>query len=287
MYHRFYGLARLPFDVTPDPSLIYMSPEHQETLATLTYGVEGRKGFIVCTGEVGMGKTTVLRSYFDQTQSDDVKLIYIFSPKITPTEITKYILKELGSGARVSGFLAIQKLQMKLLELYTEGKTVALIIDEAQILPPDTLEHLRILSNLETDSEKLLQIVLVGQPELDEMLSRHEMRQVNQRVTLRSHIGPFSVDESLKYIEHRLVKTGANSIGDILSPGAALVIAQGSGGIPRRINILGDNVLIAGYGGQERPVSAKLARRVVDEFLKRSGMKPLPQSRNLFGWLKR
>lgn len=279
MYHRFYGLSRLPFDVTPDPTLMYMCSGHREALATLIYGVECRKGFLVCTGEVGMGKTTILRAYFDQANSETLKLIYIMTPRITPAEITEYICRELDIGGSLAGFDGIQKLQAKLLELYLAGKTVGLIIDEAQALPAETIEHLRLLSNFETNSEKLIQIILVGQPELDSILAAPEMRQVNQRVTLRSRLRPFGIADSGRYMEFRLVKSGAEAVGQVLSPGAVLAIAEAADGIPRRINVLADNVLIAGYGADERPVGRRLARQVVADYLDKSGFKSMSRWR--------
>jgi len=286
MYHRYYGLSRPPFGVTPDPSLLYMSAMHKEALAMIMYGVESRKGFMVCSGEVGMGKTTVLRAYFEQSNSEDTRIVYVFTPQIGVEETIRHIAEEIGIADPPSGFAGVQALQSRLLELYHAGKTVVLIVDEAQVLPPRTLEFLRLLSNFETDREKLIQIVLVGQPELDDLLARRDLRQVNDRVTLRATLKPFSFGESLKYIRHRLVATGAVSSRHVLSTAAARGIARGAGGIPRRINILADNVLIAGYAMEQRPVTGRLARATVREFLKRS-QPSRAESRGIFGWLGR
>jgi len=270
MYERFYGLVRPPFAVTPDPSLLYMSRAHREALATIVYGIETRKGFIVCTGEVGTGKTTVVRAFFDQARSDSFEIIYIFTPQISPFEMATHICRELDEDDPPSIFAAVPRLSWKLLNIYESGRTVVLMIDEAQLLPPETLELLRLLSNFETDREKLIQIVLVGQPELDATLARRDMRQVAQRVALRARLAPLSPTESLEYIEHRLMASGAAELGQIMSPSAAWKIAEAAQGIPRIINILADNVLIAGLGVGQRPVGSMLAETALGEFLGRS-----------------
>ncbi len=271
MYERFYGLFRQPFAVTPDPSLLYMSRVHREALATIVYGIETRKGFIVCTGEVGTGKTTIVRAIFDQARSDSFEIIYIFTPQVSPLEMATFICRELDEDDPPSVFAAVPRLQWKLLEIFESGRTVVLMIDEAQLLPPETLEFLRLLSNFETDREKLIQTVLVGQPELDNTLARRDMRQVNQRVALRARLAPLSVNESIEYIEHRLLASGAEDLTQILSPSAAWRIAEAAGGMPRAINILADNVLIAGLGAGQRPVGAALADNAIREFIDKSG----------------
>jgi general secretion pathway protein A len=271
MYEGFYGLFRQPFAVTPDPSLFYMSRVHREALATIVYGIETRKGFVVCTGEVGTGKTTVVRAFFDQAKSDSFEIIYIFTPQVSPLEMATYICRELDEDDPPSVFAAVPRLQWKLLEIFESGKTVVLMIDEAQLLPAETLEFLRLLSNFETDREKLIQIVLVGQPELDNTLARRDMRQVNQRVALRARLAPLSLNESVEYIEHRLLQSGADDLTQILSPSAAWRIAEAGLGIPRAINILADNVLIAGLGAGQQPVGARLADHAIREFIDKSG----------------
>jgi general secretion pathway protein A len=270
MYERFYGLHRPPFAVTPDPSLLYMSRVHREALATIVYGIETRKGFIVCTGEVGTGKTTVVRAFFDQARSDAFEIIYIFTPQVGPLEMATHICRELDEEDPPSIFAAVPRLSWRLLDIFESGRTVVLMIDEAQLLPLETLEFLRLLSNFETDREKLIQIVLVGQPELDATLARRDMRQVNQRVALRARLAPLSPTESLEYIEHRLLESGAAELAQIMSPSAAWKIAEAAGGIPRIINILADNVLIAGLGANQQPVGSLLADHTLNEFLGRA-----------------
>lgn len=286
MYERFYGLHRQPFAVTPDPSLLFMSRVHREALATIVYGIETRKGFIVCTGEVGTGKTTVIRAFFDQAMSDSFEIIYIFAPQVTPLEMATFICRELDEEDPASVFAAVPRLQWKLLEIFESGKTVVLMIDEAQLLPPETLEFLRLLSNFETDREKLIQTVLVGQPELDNTLARRDMRQVNQRVALRARLAPLGLNESIEYIEHRLLASGAEDLTQILSPSAAWRIAEAANGLPRAINILADNVLIAGLGAGQRPVGAWLADNAIREFVAKSGVASPVRARRRF-WGRR
>jgi general secretion pathway protein A len=286
MYERFYGLHRQPFAVTPDPSLLFMSRVHREALATIVYGIETRKGFIVCTGEVGTGKTTVIRAFFDQAMSDSFEIIYIFAPQVTPLEMATFICRELDEDDPASVFAAVPRLQWKLLEIFESGKTVVLMIDEAQLLPPETLEFLRLLSNFETDREKLIQTVLVGQPELDNTLARRDMRQVNQRVALRARLAPLGLTESIEYIEHRLLASGAEDLTQILSPSAAWRIAEAANGLPRAINILADNVLIAGLGAGQRPVGAWLADNAIREFVAKSGVASPVRARRRF-WSRR
>ncbi len=271
MYEQFYGLSRTPFAVTPDPLMLFMSRVHREALATIIYGVETRKGFIVCTGEVGTGKSTIIRAFFDQATADAVKLIYIFTPQVTPFEMARFICGELDLEEPESVFAAVPRLQLKLLEVFESGRTVVLMIDEAQLLPAETLEFLRLLSNFETDTEKLIQIVLVGQPEVDTMLARRDMRQVNQRVALRARLGAFSIEESFDYIDHRLRVAGAGEMTQVMSASAAWLIAEAADGIPRRINILADNALIAGFGAAQRPLGSQIAGTAVREFLAKSG----------------
>jgi general secretion pathway protein A len=285
MYEAFYGLSRTPFAVTPDPAMLYMSKVHREALATIIYGVETRKGFLVCTGEVGTGKSTIIRAFFDQVPADAVKLIYIFTPQVTPFEMARYICRELGLADPESIFAAVPALQLKLLEEFESGRTVVLMIDEAQLLPPETLEFLRLLSNFETDTEKLIQIVLVGQPEVDAMLARRDMRQVAQRVALRARLAPLDLEESFEYLDHRLRVSGAADLAQVMSPSAAWLIAEAGGGIPRCLNILADNALIAGFGAAQRPLGSQLTGIAVGEFLAKSGAPgPVQAPRFASGW---
>lgn len=283
MYQEFYGLHRPPFAVTPDPGLLFLSLPHREALATIIYGIETRKGFLVCTGEVGTGKTTVIRAFFDQARGDAFKLLYIFTPQVSPFEMATHICRELELPDPDSVFAAVPRLQLKLLDIFESGRTLVLMIDEAQLLPVETIEFLRLLSNFETDTEKLIQIVLVGQPELDGVLARRDMRQVAQRVALRARLRPFTFEESLEYIEHRLLESGAQELGQVLSPSTARLVAEAGGGIPRVINILADNVLIAGFGAGQRPVGSQLAGITIRDFVAKSGIARPTRLRRRFG----
>jgi type II secretory pathway predicted ATPase ExeA len=285
MYESFYGLTRTPFAVTPDPAMLFMSKVHREALATIVYGVETRKGFIVCTGEVGTGKSTIVRAFFDQTVAAETKLIYIFTPQVSPFEMARFVCRELGLDDPDSVFAAVPELQLKLLEEFECGRTVVLMVDEAQLLPPETLEFLRLLSNFETDTEKLIQIVLVGQPEVDAVLARRDMRQVNQRIALRARLAPFSIEESFEYIDHRLRVSGADELAQVMTPSAGWLIAESAGGIPRVINILADNALIAGFGMAQRPLGSQLAGATIGEFLGKSeAPRPARSERTAIGW---
>ena len=205
MYLDFYHLNREPFRITPDPEFLYLSPSHKEALASIAYGVEQRKGIIAVTGEVGTGKTTILRSYLDKADPERLKAVYVFNPNVSFPALLQTIFRELGipSGSgEASGM--VDRFHRYLIEEYKKDNTVVLFIDEAQNMPVETLENLRMLSNLESSADKLLQIVLCGQPELEQLLGRNELRQLKSRIAVRADISPLSRKESLEYIRHRL-----------------------------------------------------------------------------------
>lgn len=275
MYLDFYQLSEEAFRITPDPKFLYLSPSHREAFASVVYGVNARKGFVVVTGEVGTGKTTVLRAYLSMAQGSGVHPIYLFDPDITYDALLALLLRELGAPAGDDGLASpLERLQMQLIAEFTQGRNVVLLIDEAQNMPVETLEKLRLLSNLETEQEKLLQIVLVGQPELDHKLDLYALRQLKQRIAVRAAIQPLSPRESTEYIRFRLDKAGA--LGPVFSRRALSAITLRAKGIPRTLNILCDNALIAGYGSQRRPVPARIAARVAREL---SGAAPVPAAR--------
>lgn len=275
MYLEFYGLDREPFHITPDPEFLYLSPSHKEALAVIIYGVEQRKGFISITGEVGLGKTTILHSYLAQADDAKVRTVFVFNANVTYDNLLKFIAQELGvSVSSERTFEMLHGLHMALIEEYNQGHNVVLLIDEAQNMPIETLENLRMLSNLETSKEKLLQIILVGQPELDAVLDRAELRQLKQRIAVRSVLSPLSPKESYDYIQHRLTKCGGD-IDSIFSKSALKLINRHAAGIPRKINIICDNVLINGYGYMQKPVSAKVVREVLADLEGRSRKFPL------------
>ncbi len=269
MYKQYYRLKEEPFNITPDPAFFFLSPSHKEALASILYGVEKRKGFLSITGEVGSGKTTVLRAYLDQVDMEMIKVIYLFHPNLSFKDLLETILRELGFPATTSEvFEMVNHLGHVLVEEFRQNRNIVLLIDEAQNIPVETLESLRMLSNLETASTKLIQIVLVGQPELDNMLNRHELRQLKQRIAVRVNIRPLTSEESIQYIEFRLQKAALKNTR-VFTPAALKTIAGEAEGIPRVLNILCDNCLISGYGYQEKPITRRIAREVIADFRNR------------------
>jgi len=271
MYLGFYGLEREPFHITPDPDFLYLSPSHKEAFATIVYGVEQRKGFVALTGEVGTGKTTVLRAYLKRVDDSKIRAIYLFNPSLTFHDLLRILLRELNvENAEASHEpTMLEQLQWALLKEYEDGRNVALIVDEAQNMPVETLENMRMLSNLETVREKLLQIVLVGQPELETTLARHELRQLRQRIAVQAHIRALSPEESQAYIAHRLMQAGCIR-EKVFTQGALKALVRHCGGTPRALNIACDNALIAGYGGQEETVSLKTVKEVIRDLRRRN-----------------
>ncbi|GLI36317.1 ExeA family protein [Desulforhabdus amnigena] len=263
MYLEFYGLKKEPFHITPDPEFLYLSQSHKEALAAMIYGVQQRKGFIAVTGEVGLGKTTILHSFLEQINHDHIRTVFVFNANVSYGDLLKFIGRELGvEFSSDQTFEMVHSLHMALIEEYKQGNNVVLLIDEAQNMPVETLENLRMLSNLETSKDKLLQIVLVGQPELESILNLNELRQLRQRIAVHAILAPLSQKESYDYIEHRLLTSGGRSAG-IFDRGALRRIVRHSAGIPRKINILCDNALINGYGYMKKPVSDKIIKEMI------------------------
>jgi general secretion pathway protein A len=266
MYKKFYNLTKEPFHITPDPQFLYLSESHKQALASIIYGIEKRKGFVAITGGVGVGKTTIVRAYLDKTTEADLKVIYVFHANLSFKDLVKAIYRDLGLELATNDLVEmVNGLHFALIELYKQGKTVVVIIDEAQNMPMETLENLRMLSNLETPTEKLIQVVLVGQTELEELLEKHELRQLKQRIAIRSYIAPLSPQESYAYIAHRLSLAGLDN-PSIFSTKALDIIVGEANGIPRRLNVLCDNALITGFGYQTNPVTASIAKEVVSDF---------------------
>lgn len=260
MYLDFFRLEREPFHITPDPDFLFPSPSHNEALAAIIYGAEHRKGFVALTGEVGTGKTTILRAYLRREEGTSIIPIYLFHPDLSFRDLIIKLLRELGlESGDGSTMDLLERLQTQLIEDYRANRTPVLIIDEAQNMPIETLEQLRMLTNLETSKDKLLQVVLVGQPELDEILDQHSLRQLKQRISLRSKILPLTDTEVAAYIRSRTERAGGDA-KFLFTDGAIREVVRMAGGIPRTINTLCDNALIAGYGLQQRPVGAKMVR---------------------------
>ena len=266
MYSRFYGFTTEPFQNTPDLDFLFLSPNHKEALACNEYGIQQRKGFIAVTGEAGVGKTIILRSYLTKVDAQKQKTIYVLNPKLTFDSLLTTILKEL-SAEPVAGIAAqkLNQLHEVLIAEYRNDHTVVLIIDEAQHIPIETLESIRMLSNMETATEKLIQIVLVGQPELDALLNRSELRHVRERIALRARIAPLTKTESEEYIDHRL-NLVSREPRSVFSKQALDRIVKSANGIPRRLNILCDAVLIAGFGYRHAIISGGIAKEAIAVF---------------------
>ncbi len=272
MYESFYGLRENPFEVTPNPDYIYLGKNHQEALAHLLYGVRTKKGFIVITGEVGTGKTTLIHYLLDKLDGNDhTKTAFLFNPKLTANDFIQYILKDLGIRVQEQTKAeCLYKFHRYLLNAYRDEERVVLIVDEAHGLNPELLEEIRLLSNLETSRSKLIQIVLVGQPELDKTLSQPAFRQLRQRINMRYHLPPLSRKETEEYIEKRLRVAGAQE--PLFTKKAIQEIYRKSGGIPRSINILCDNALLNGFALYQKIVDVRSVREVAKdlEFGKKS-----------------
>ncbi len=266
MYLDFYDLYRAPFHITPDPDFFFHSPVHREALAAFIYGVEMRKGFIAITGEVGTGKTTIIRTFLKTIDSQTIRPIYLFNANVTFHELLGAILEELQlvpESNAVSGML--RQLQAAFTEGYGRQHNCVLIIDEAQNMPIDTLQNLHMLSNLETVKEKLIQIILIGQPELNAKLNRPELRQIKQRIALRVTLNPLTDRESREYVDHRLA-LASNTPRKRFTRAALRRIIRHAKGRPRELNILCDNALVAGYGYQKAPITAKMVKEIIADY---------------------
>ncbi len=263
MYQRFYGLSQKPFHTTPDPDFLYLSPSHKQALGTILCGIEQRNGFIAVLGEVGLGKTTILRAVLAQVDESHNRIVYLLNPNLSFTSFLQTLLRELDQPQESQDEAElIAHIHHVLIDEYEKGKTVVLFIDEAQQMPVPTLEGLRLLSNLETEKDKLIQIVLVGQPELRHILEQHELRQLEQRIAIRATILPLTARESQHYIWHRLERAGGKG-SRIFSKGALGMIIRHAKGNPRQINRLCDNALVTGLGYHTSPVTAKIVKEVI------------------------
>ena len=252
MYEEFYGLSAAPFSITPDPRYLFFSRRHREAFDHMLYGITQRKGFIQVTGEVGAGKSTLCRAILEELGPNYATAL-IFNPPSSGIQLLRAILHELGLDDRGNDRLRLtQRLNEFLLARLKASQDVVLFIDEAQDLSDEMLEEVRLLSNLETDDRKLLQIVLLGQPELRERLDRSELRQLRQRITVRYHLGPIDPEETEAYIRHRLSVAGSTG-RPTFTPAAVRSIHRRSRGVPRLINAICDKTLLAGYvGGRDR-----------------------------------
>jgi type II secretory pathway predicted ATPase ExeA len=267
VYCKQFGLSREPFNVTPDPNFLYLSPSHEEALAQFVYGIKSRRGFVVLTGEVGTGKTTLIHGLLEEINDGHTHSALIFNLIDSPKDFLRYLCEDFGITSpvekpnNIQDYLAL--LHRFLLDCYRKGDNVVLIIDEAQNLSAEVLERVRLLSNFETKQEKLLQILLVGQPELGDRLNQPELRQLKQRVALRHHLRPLSLKECKEYIARRLEISGGGV--SLFSAAAIEMVHTYSGGIPRLVNILCDNGLLSAYARRKECVEASMIDEIAQE----------------------
>jgi general secretion pathway protein A len=272
MYKEYFGFKELPFSIAPDPRFLFMSGQHREALAHLIYGINVEGGFVMLTGEVGTGKTTVCRCLLGQLP-ENTDIAFILNPKMTVEELLAAVCDELGIGypeGNRSIKVFIDHINAYLLAAFAKGRKTVLIMEEAQNLKPDVLEQVRLLTNLETDRQKLLKIIMIGQPELKEMLSRPDMRQLSQRITARYHIGPLPKAEISAYVDHRLLLAGVRRK---LFPNSIInKLYRLSGGVPRVINVICDRALLGTYVHGKNCVDKKTLIRAAHEVFGEKGI---------------
>jgi general secretion pathway protein A len=278
MYRRYFGLQEKPFAIAPNPRYLFLGELHREALAHLLYGIGGEGCIILLTGEVGTGKTTVCRSLFAHLpETTDVALV--LNPKLSIDDLLKTICEEFDIPVREEApsiKIYIDRLNAYLLEAHANGHTSVLIIDEAQNLEMEILEQLRLLTNLETDTRKLLQIVLIGQPELQQKLNHPQLRQLSQRITTRYHLGPLKPRDISAYIEHRIAVAGGTGSHRLFTPGAIRHLTRLSNGIPRVINLLCDRALLGAYAENRDHADLKIMRKAGHEVIAEKSGNPLP-----------
>jgi len=267
MYKQFFGLTKNPFEISPDPFFYHATPRHNEALANLHYGVGRRKGFIVITGEVGTGKTLLVRCLLAELRKNNIAFGYVFNPLLSTTEFFQYIMADLGlqySGRSKTEMLL--DLNRFLIQRHARGLITALVVDEAQALRPELLEEIRLLTNLETSQQKLLQIVLMGQPELEGVLDSPGLRQLKQRVSLRCQLLPLDEEQTRGYVLSRLERAGAKPEPSIFEPEALAKVFEYSRGIPRIINNLCENAMVNAFAREQRAVTADMITEVAADF---------------------
>ncbi len=267
MYKTFYNLKRNPFEITPDPSFLYVTGRHNDALAALYYGVKRRKGFVVLTGEVGTGKTLLVRCLLEVLSRANIAYSYVFNPRLSPMEFLQYIAGDfrLQTAGKSKSELLLD-LSSYLVARHQQHRTTVLVVDEAHHLSADVLEEVRLLTNLETPEEKLLQILLVGQQELEEKLDSTDLRQLKQRIALRSQLGALTLEETCGYIQRRLQVAGSKNPSELFPMETILEIQRQSQGFPRLINTLCENALIHGYARQLRQITPEIITEIAADF---------------------
>lgn len=277
MYCDFFGFSEKPFTITPNPDFMFLSATHREAFAHLLYGIDSHAGFIALTGEVGTGKTTVLRTLLTRLDSEKYRSALIFNPGLTKVQLLSNVCAEFGivAGKR-TGIAYLDALNRYLLEQNSAGRTVVLVIDEAQNLKPEVLEQIRLLSNLETERDKLIQIILAGQPELNDILGRHDLRQLNQRIIVRCKLVPMGFEDTSDYINHRL-KVSGSRIPNIFTNGSIKQIYKFSKGIPRLINVVCEQALLMAWTQESLSVTPSISTQVI------TAVKPHSSRRRVWG----
>lgn len=266
MYKTFFQLQRSPFEISPDPDFVYPTARHNEALAALYYTILAHKGFVAITGEVGTGKTLLVRCLLENLQEHRVQFAYVFNPLLAPLEFLRYLVGDLGLAGNESGKNELlQALQGFLLQSHKQGSSTVLVVDEAHLLSQEVLEEIRLLGNLETTKGKLLQIALVGQPELDEKLDAPALRQLKQRIAFRCSLRSLNWEDTQKYVKWRLVRAGAAANCRIFPNDTLRAVYCCSRGIPRLINTICENCLVSAYAAGERSVSLALVREVCED----------------------
>jgi general secretion pathway protein A len=280
MYKEFFGLRANPFNVNPDPRFLFLTRHTEEALACLTYGIQSRKGFVLLTGEVGTGKTTLINKLLEWLRLQQVSTAFVFNSRLNVPQFLDYMMADFGipcdSKAKSQILL---RLYNWLLDRYRAGETAVLIVDEAQSLSDEVLEEVRMLTNLETFTEKLLQIVLVGQPELEQKLKRPHLRQLRQRLTLRAKTYPLTQEESKAYVQQRLRIAGSSG-QEIFDPGAMTALYRYSSGIPRVINLLCEHCLVSAFVDQQKVIGAGVVESVARDFELGDGVAGVPAESN-------
>jgi general secretion pathway protein A len=267
VYQNFYGLNELPFDLTPNPRYLFFTPKHREALSNLQYGISGRRGITLLVGEAGTGKTTLVRAVLESAPTQSTRCVYLNNPTLTRSEFVEFLARAFGLSDRAasSKSVLLAELEQQLLEHHLQGIVTALLVDEAQAMSLELLEEVRLLANIETDTEKLLPVVLAGQPQLADKLNDPQLRQLKQRVALRCSLQPLDLKETAAYIAGRIRIAGGDSTR-MFTREAVELVHLCSRGIPRTISVICDNALVNGFAADRCPVGWEIVYEVCKDF---------------------